>query len=46
MLYVSERCFESGGLIWDNIFDQLCWCLFILEFFTGGFATVILWSTC
>ncbi|BDA42606.1 probable CSC1-like protein ERD4 at C-terminar half [Coccomyxa sp. Obi] len=35
MLYVSERCFESGGLIWDNIFDQLCWCLFILEFFTG-----------
>lgn len=36
MLYVSERCFESGGLIWDNIFDQLCWCLFILEFFTGA----------
>lgn len=34
-MYVSERCFESGGRIWDLVFNQICWCLFILEFFTG-----------
>ena len=35
ILYVSERCFESGGRMWDNIFKQICACLFIFEFFTG-----------
>ncbi len=23
VLYVSERCFESGGLFWDQIFSQV-----------------------
>lgn len=35
ILYVSERCFESGGQIWDTIFKQVCCCMFIFEFFTG-----------
>ena len=35
ILYVSERCFESGGRIWDQIFKQVCCCMFIFEFFTG-----------
>ena len=35
ILYVSERCFESGGRMWDQIFRQICACLFIFEFFTG-----------
>ncbi|CAL5219786.1 g1691 [Coccomyxa viridis] len=35
ILYVSERCFESGGRIWDHIFDEVCWCLWILSTFTG-----------
>ncbi|KAK9819243.1 hypothetical protein WJX81_003710 [Elliptochloris bilobata] len=53
VLYVSERCFESGGLFWDQIFSQICWCLFILEFFTGCIfmanraflPAVLLWAT-
>ena len=36
ILYVSERCFESGGRIWDHIFDEVCWCLWILSTFTGA----------
>ena len=35
ILYVSERCFESGGQIWDTVFKQVCCCMFIFEFFTG-----------
>ncbi|KAK9817083.1 hypothetical protein WJX72_009273 [[Myrmecia] bisecta] len=35
MLYVSERCFESGGRIFQQVFNQLCWCLFIFVFFTA-----------
>ncbi len=46
ILYVSERCFESGGRIWDHIFDEVCWCLWILSTFTGAapdhYATQIL----
>ena len=36
LLYVYERCYESGGRMWDKIFDFMIWCLFILEFFTGA----------
>lgn len=36
ILYVSERCFESGGQIWDTVFKQVCCCMFIFEFFTGN----------
>ncbi|KAL3131896.1 hypothetical protein ABBQ38_007601 [Trebouxia sp. C0009 RCD-2024] len=35
ILYVSERCFESGGQIWDTVFKQVCCCMFIFELFTG-----------
>ncbi len=35
ILYVSERCFESGGRVWDQVFKQVCCCMFIFEFFTG-----------
>lgn len=35
ILYVSERCFESGGRVWDQVFKQVCLCMFIFEFFTG-----------
>lgn len=35
LLYVYERCYESGGRMWDKIFEYMMWCLFILEFFTG-----------
>lgn len=26
MMYISERCYEAGGTIWDKIFDEICWC--------------------
>jgi hypothetical protein len=26
MMYISERCYESGGTIWDHVFDEICWC--------------------
>ncbi|EIE23620.1 hypothetical protein COCSUDRAFT_63147 [Coccomyxa subellipsoidea C-169] len=35
ILYMTERCYESGGLLWDQVFNHVCWCLFIFEFFTG-----------
>ncbi len=35
MLYVTERCYESGGRVWDQVFNNVCWCLFICIFFTG-----------
>lgn len=35
LLYIYERCYESGGRMWDKIFDYMMWCLFLLEFFTG-----------
>ncbi|KAL0050237.1 hypothetical protein WJX82_006955 [Trebouxia sp. C0006] len=35
ILYVSERCFESGGRVWDQVFKQVCCCMFIFEFFTA-----------
>ena len=35
LLYVYERCYESGGRMWDKFFEYMIWCLFILEFFTG-----------
>lgn len=35
LLYIYERCYESGGRMWDKVFDYMIWCLFILEFFTG-----------
>jgi hypothetical protein len=35
VLYVWERCYESGGRMFDTIFSQITSCLFILEFFTG-----------
>ncbi|KAK9864060.1 hypothetical protein WJX84_009179 [Apatococcus fuscideae] len=35
LLYIYERCYESGGLMWDKIFDYMMWSLFILEFFTA-----------
>ena len=44
ILYVSERCFESGGRIWDHIFKQICCCMFIFEFFTGKSKSVLLTS--
>ena len=25
MMYISERCYESGGTLWDLVFDQICW---------------------
>lgn len=40
ILYISERCYESGGRIWDAVFTNVMWCLFILEFFTGGHAAL------
>jgi len=36
ILYMTERCYESGGLLWDQVFNHVCWCLFIFEFFTGA----------
>ena len=39
MLYVTERCYESGGRVWDQVFNNVCWCLFICIFFTGTSAT-------
>lgn len=35
VLYLYERCYESGGRMWDTFFNQMMWCLFILELFTG-----------
>ena len=35
MLYVSERCYESGGRIWELTFQCMMWILFIAELFTG-----------
>ena len=36
ILYISERAFESGGRVWDNVFVYVCVCLFIMELFTGA----------
>ena len=36
ILYISERCYESGGRIWDSVFASVMWCLVIMELFTGG----------
>ena len=38
VLYMTERCYESGGRVWDQVFNNVCWCLFICIFFTGSFA--------
>ncbi|CAK0783273.1 hypothetical protein CVIRNUC_006472 [Coccomyxa viridis] len=35
VLYMTERCYESGGRVWDQVFNNVCWCLFICIFFTG-----------
>ena len=35
ILYVSERCYESGGRAWDMTFKCMLWILFIFELFTG-----------
>ena len=37
ILYVSERCYESGGRAWDMTFKCMLWILFIFELFTGKF---------
>ena len=39
VLYMTERCYESGGRVWDQVFNNICWCLFICIFFTGSFAS-------
>ena len=36
ILYVSERCYESGGRAWDMTFKCMLWILFIFELFTGN----------
>ena len=36
ILYVSERCYESGGRAWDMTFQCMVWILFIFELFTGA----------
>ena len=36
ILYMTERCYESGGRVWDQVFQNVCWCLFICIFFTGA----------
>ena len=36
VLYMTERCYESGGRVWDQVFNNVCWCLFICIFFTGS----------
>ena len=35
ILYVSERCYESGGRCWDMFFKCVVWTLFLFELFTG-----------
>ena len=40
ILYVTERCYESGGRVWDQVFNNVCWCLFICISFTGGRLTL------
>lgn len=35
VLYVNERCYESGGRIWDSVFTCVLWSLFLMELFTG-----------
>ena len=34
-LYICERCYESGGRLWDQVFSHMVWTLFIFELFTG-----------
>lgn len=36
ILYISERCYESGGRAWDMTFQCMVWILFIFELFTGA----------
>ena len=45
ILYVTERCYESGGRAWDQVFQNVCWCLFICIFFTGA-PTLLSWCIC
>ena len=45
ILYVTERCYESGGRVWDQVFQNVCWCLFICIFFTGAPPTLLCWCT-
>jgi len=35
ILYISERCYESGGRCWDMTFKCIVWTLFLFELFTG-----------
>jgi len=35
ILYISERCYESGGRCWDMMFRCMLWTLFLFELFTG-----------
>ena len=45
MLYVTERCYESGGRVWDQVFNNVCWCLFICIFFTGDYPCYVYFPT-
>lgn len=36
VLYYFERCYESGGRLFERIFSQLVFTLFIFEAFTGA----------
>jgi Calcium-dependent channel, 7TM region, putative phosphate len=45
VLYVWERCYESGGRMWDTFFNQMMWCLFILQLFTGMLCSLLLPSS-
>ena len=46
VLYMTERCYESGGRVWDQVFNNVCWCLFICIFFTGSLpaSLALLWT--
>lgn len=35
VLYFFERCYESGGRLFERIFSQMVFTLFIFEAFTG-----------
>lgn len=36
VLYFFERCYESGGRLFERIFSQMVFTLFIFEAFTGA----------
>lgn len=36
VLYFFERCYESGGRLFEKVFSQVVFCLFIFEAFTAA----------